>query len=958
MKRAASFILKVLIGLIILILVLLFTIPIIFKEKIKTKVEVVINESVNAKVTFEDYKLGFFRNFPNLSFSLKNMYVTGIDKFKGDTLAGFKSFDLVFNLGSLLSSSGYEIKSMIIDQAVVNAIVLKDGTANWDISKPSVESVPAVSTAPVATTEPTVTPSSQNGMKVLLRKFEIKKSSISYSDASMALKASLKNINFSLAGRMTLRETLLKMTLYSGETTVVMDGVKYLNKAVVDSKIDMLANLDSMKFTLRENYFSINDLKLNLSGNIAMPGNDISTDLLFSTDKTSFKTLLSLVPAVYMSGYEDLKASGDFKLSGSAKGIYSDADSTLPDVKLNLLVNNGLISYPALPEKISNININTYVFVDGKDLNMTTVNMDKFHFELAGNPFDMTFSLKTPMSDPDFKGSMNGKIDLSALSKAIPMDSINLSGVIEMAVSMAGRLSMIEKEQYESFSAKGTLGIKNMILSMAGYPRVDINEAAFLFTPAYTQMQKADIVVAGTSDFSISGNLENYIPYLFKNEKVKGNLSLHSKMVDVSAIMNTMIVDTTVPAVEDTLALALIAVPKNIDFNLNALIEKFSYDNIKAENVKGNIIVSDGILSLRETGMNILGGTILMNADYDTRDTLKPVMKADFNMKNIVVKDAFNTFVTIQKFAPAAKSIDGKISVQLEYQSLLGSDMMPVINTINGSGKLQSDQLQLVESASFDKIKEVLKLGDKYSNTFKDIKINFRIKDGRVFVSPFDVKLSNIKMNIGGDQGLDQTLNYLIKTEIPRSDLGNSVNSLIDGLSAQAAAFGINYKPADIIKVNVRVKGTFAKPEVTPDFGSGGGSSSGSGTVKETIKETVKQTIDNTVDKTKDKLREEAAAQGDKLIKEAEERGQQLRDEADRSSQKLRQEADSSASRLIKAAEPKGMLAKVAAQKGADALKKSADKTGTQLILEADNQAKKLVEEAKATKEDMIKKIE
>ena len=967
MKKIAGIIIKSLLGLIFLILVLLFTIPIIFKEKIKTKVEAVINESVNAKVTFQDYKLGFFRNFPNLSFSLKNMNVVGIDKFEGDTLVGFKSFDLVFDLGSLLSSTGYEIKSMIIDQAVVNAIVLKDGTANWDISKPSTTAVPdtvhatapvaAPAAAPPATNAATATPASGSTMKVMLRKFEIKKSSISYSDASMGMKASLKNINFSLGGRMSFGETTLKMRLTTSEVTVIMDGVKYLNKAVIDSKIDMLANLDSMKFVLKDNYFAVNGLKLNLSGSVAMPGNDIRTDLLFNTENTSFKTLLSLVPAVYMSGYEDLKASGEFKLSGSAKGTYSDADSTLPDIKLNLLVNNGLISYPALPEKISNIGINTVIFVDGKNLDKTTVNMDKFHFELAGSPFDMTFFLKTPMSDPDFNGTMNGKIDLSALSKAIPMDSINLSGVIEMAVSMAGKLSMIEKEQYESFSAKGTLGITNMILSMAGYPRVDIKDALFMFTPKYTQIQKADIVVAGTSDFSISGNLENYIPYVFENKTVKGNLILHSKMVDATAIMNAMAVDTTTTTTVDTVALVLIAVPKNIDFNLNALIEQFSYDSIKADNVKGTVIVKDGILSLRQTGMNILGGSILMNADYDTRDTLKPVMKADFSMKNIVVKDAYRTFVTVQKFAPAAKGIDGKISAQLTYQSLLGSDMMPIIKTINGYGKLQSDQIQLVESASFDKIKSVLKLGDKYSNTFKDINISFTIKDGRVYVSPFDVKLSNIKMNVSGDQGLDQTINYLVKTEIPRADLGSSVNSLIDGLSSQAAAFGISYKPADIIKVNVRVRGTFAKPEVAPEFGGGGGGSSVTSTVKEAVKETVKQTIDNTIDKSKDKLREEATIEGDKLIKEAEDRGQQLRDEAAIGAQKIRQQADSSAAQLIKAADSKGMLAKAVAQRGADALKKEADKRASQLILDADNQSKKLVEEAKSKKEEMIKKI-
>jgi hypothetical protein len=59
-------------------------------------------------------------------------------------------------------------------------------------------------------------------------------------------------------------------------------------------------------------------------------------------------------------------------------------------VNLTLNVKNGLISYPALPEKITNININTNVVVDGKVLDKTTVDLNKFHFDLAGSPFDMT----------------------------------------------------------------------------------------------------------------------------------------------------------------------------------------------------------------------------------------------------------------------------------------------------------------------------------------------------------------------------------------------------------------------------------------------------------------------------------------------------------------------------------------------------------------------------------------
>jgi hypothetical protein len=966
MKKATGIIIKIVLGIILLILVLLFTIPIIFKKQIKTKVEQVINQSVNATVKFDSYKLGFFRDFPNLSFSLYDVSVVGVRKFENDTLAAFKSFDLVFNLSSLFKKTGYEVKSIVVDRAVVNAIVKKEGKPNWDVMK---------DTSKAVTTEAKASPSD---MKILLKKVEVHNSSISYIDESSAMKAYLNNVNFNLTGDMTMSETDMQMIFSAGEFTFIMDGVKYLNKAVLDSKIDMLANLDKWKFTFRENYFTINDMKLNFTGTVALPGKDIETDIKFSSPQTSFKTLLSLVPAIYMKDYKDLKANGELVLSGSAKGIYSDADSTLPDVTLAISVSNGSVSYPALPEQIKNINIKSDIFINGKALDKTIVNVDLFHMELAGGPFDMTFALKTPISDPDFKGSMVGKLDLTALSKAVPMDSMSLSGIIDMSVQMTGKMSMIEKGQYDSFKASGTMGIKNMSVAMTGYPDVKINQAALEFTPAYVSMTNTSMNVGGKSDFALNGRIENYIPYIFSKKTIRGNLTMRSKLVDVSEIMSKMAPEASkssaisaIPTVKDTASvsiksnpvavadkpssLTLIKVPKNIDFDFDAIIDDFSYDNIKAQKVKGHIIVRNGILSIREAAMNILNGTIAMNADYDTRDTLKPVMKADFDLQNIGVRDAFNTFNTVKKLAPAAKGIDGKISSKLTYVSLLGHDMMPVTNSINGSGTIKSKEITLLESKTFDKMKDVLKLGDKYSNTFKDINISFKIADGRVFVSPFDVRTGNLKMNIGGDQGLDQTLNYIVKTEIPRSDLGNSVNSLIDNLSAQAAAFGIKYKVADMLKVNVKVTGTFTKPVVAPYFGSTSGESTGG--AKAAVQETVKQTIDNSVDKAKEKARAEAETEGDKLIKEAEARSQQIKDQAAKSADDIRKEADTQAQKLIDDLATKGSFQKVAAQKGADGLRKNADKKAMQLVQEADVQANKLVEEAKVKKAEMINKI-
>jgi len=762
----------------------------------------------------------------------------------------------------------------------------------------------------------------------------------------------MNDINFYLKGDMSMSETDMEIILNAGDVSFIMDGIKYLDKAVAESRIDLLADLENMQFSLGENYLALNDLKLGFTGVVEMPEDDIRTDISFETQKTSFKTLLSLIPAVFMKDFEELQTSGEFALTGSAIGIYSDADSTLPDINLKLRVDNGSISYPSLPEDITNINISLDLFADGRDPDNTTLDIDDFHLELADNPFDFHLSLRTPISDPDFNGSMIGKIDLSALTNAIPFDSLELSGTIDMSVMMKGRLSMIEKEEYGNFQASGNLGIMNILIAMTGYPEVNIKEAGFEFSPAFAALTKADLMVGEKSDMNLSGRLENYVPYLFKDGIIKGNMTLISQQIDVTDLLESIATDTT--QVEDTTSLAVIRIPENIDFDFNASINNLNYGSINAREMKGHIIIRNGVLNLKETEMNILGGIIAMDADYDTRDSLKPLIKAGMSIQNLGVKDAYNTFNTIQKLAPAAAGVDGKVNVEMNYESLLGGNMMPVVHTITGGGSIRSDEITLVTSAAYDKMKELLKLGDNFTNVFKDINVSFNLKDGRVYVKPFDTKVGDIKMNISGDQGIDQTMNYVIRTEIPRSALGGSVNSLIDNLSSQASAFGLSIKPADIMKINLKVGGVFGKPVVTPLLGSSSGDSE---SIVTQSGETVKEAVGATIDSGKDRLREEAEERGDELIREAELRAQQLREEAATGAEKIRKEADLQAENLVREASDKGTLARIAADRAAEALRNEADKKAAQLIEQADIKADKLIDEARIRKQEMIEKI-
>jgi hypothetical protein len=217
------------------------------------------------------------------------------------------------------------------------------------------------------------------------------------------------------------------------------------------------------------------------------------------------------------------------------------------------------------------------------------------------------------------------------------MDSIKLAGLIDMSVDLAGRMSMLEQSQYDRFKASGTINLKDMLVAMTGYPEINIREAGMSITPAFAELKNAEISIGQGSDFNLAGKLENYIPYMLKDETIRGSLSLHSRQIDLTEIMAGMSSETTE---EDTASLAVIRVPGNIDFDFNAQVDRFKYNNINVSNVTGHILVKDGILTLKDTGMDLLGGKVAFNADYDTRDTLNPFVKADLNVFDLGIRDA------------------------------------------------------------------------------------------------------------------------------------------------------------------------------------------------------------------------------------------------------------------------------------------------------------------------------
>ncbi|MDF2451539.1 MAG: hypothetical protein K0S26_1043, partial [Bacteroidota bacterium] len=435
----------------LILLILVIAAPFIFKDKLVQIVKDEANKSLNAKVDFGDFDLTLFSSFPDFRFKIQNVSVINIAPFEGDTLAYIKELAIDLNIKSVISGDKYQVNSIVIDKAKINGIVMHDGKANWDIAKASADTTAA---------EPADTSATKFALK--LKSLKIKNADISYNDMQGNMSAVLKDFNYTMSGDFTQDVFVLSNLLEIAETTFDMGGVGYLNKVKTRFKADLDMDMPNMKFVFKENELDLNDLGLSFDGFVSMPKDDIGMDLKFAAKQTEFKSILSLVPSVYSKDFKDVQTAGKLTLNGFAKGtMHSEKDSTkntYPSFDLKLLIADAMFKYPSLPKSVNNVNIDVHVANPKDYLDATVIDVNKFHLEMAGNPIDMWAHVKTPISDPDLSASIKGAINLASVKEFIPMEKGDeMSGIVKADISAAGRMSSLDKKEYDKFKMSGTL---------------------------------------------------------------------------------------------------------------------------------------------------------------------------------------------------------------------------------------------------------------------------------------------------------------------------------------------------------------------------------------------------------------------------------------------------------------------------------------------------------------------
>ncbi|MEI6489602.1 MAG: AsmA-like C-terminal region-containing protein [Bacteroidota bacterium] len=905
----------------LVLIILIILAPFVFKKQIIQFAKDEANNSLNAKVNFGEFDLTLISSFPDFKLSVNDISVANIGDFDGDTLLSAKNLSVGLNLMSVIKGDNYKINTISINQPRIHALVLKNGKSNWDITKPSTD--PA---KPEAPKEP-------SKFKMTLKKFEIKNGYVVYNDASMAMKTELATLNFTLSGDFTSDNFLLKTLTEIEKFSLSYGGITYMNKVNTRLKVDLDADMPNFKFTFKENEFSFNELTLGLDGYFAMPKKDMDMDLKFKANQTEFKNILSLIPGVYTKDFKDVKTSGTLALNGFAKGIYND--KKLPAFGVKLLIANAMFQYPSLPKSVNNIQVD--LAVDNKTglTDATVIDLNKFHVEMAGNPVDATMHVSTPVSDANIAAQIKAKINLASVKDVVPMEKgDNLTGTVNADIKMKGRMSSIDKKEYEKFDAQGNLSIENMDYKSAtlNYP-TQITKLALAFSSKFVELTQLSAKV-GRSDFQLDGRIDNFLQYALKNELLKGNFNLKSSLIDLNEFTSSEPSQPAAPAKTDTTKMSVVEVPSNLDVKLNATINKLKYDNLDITNISGGVGVKDSKLSLDKLRMEMkqLEGTMMLSGVYNTQNIKKPTVDFDVDIANFDIPKTFTTFATAQKLAPIGKYAKGKFGTTMNFATALDQHMSPDLKTLAGGGKLETKSVEVDGFEPLNKLADALKQPKYKKLTFENVNATYEFKDGRVLVHEMPIKSGNITGKVKGSTGFDQTIDYNWNLEIPTAELGSQANALAGSLLDQAnKKAGTSVKMPDKIKVNATFGGTITKPTIKL-----GNMNSG-----ESVKDQVKDVVNKGVDLAKDKAKEES----DKIMRDAQAQADKLKAEAQALSDKTRAEGYAAIDKNIE--NIGNPIAKMGAKAGALAAKQEVDKKAQKIVDEANNKANDIMNKAK-----------
>ena len=786
----------------LLLIIAMIAIPFFFKDTIKEKVIEMANENLKANIALQDVDISLFKNFPKAQVTLNDFVLVNKEPFVGDTLFAAKHIDVTLSIKDLLAGN-YNLLGANVRDASVYIHLNKEGAGNFDIAIPSDK--PEEESAPI---------------KLDIQQYNVENLKFTFKMDDGNLFMEVADIYHS--GKGNFAEEVLDLdTQTKANVTFAMDKSTFMKQVPITLQAILGIDLKNQKYTFKQNKATVNRLDLVFDGFIQLLEEGQRYDLTFSTPTNSFQNFLALIPEEYSKSIENVKTTGNLTLKGFAKGDM--VGDKIPTFGIEMYADNASFKYPNLPKTVRDITIDLKVNNDTGITNDTKINLNKFTMSIDQDHFSARANVSNMVVNPFVDMALKGTVNLANLSQAYPISlDKKFSGILRADIATQLDMKSVEAKKYQNIKAQGTLSLSQFVYAGEEFVKpFHIDNLNVTFNPSHIGLSQFD-ARTGETDLHLTGTIDNLYGFAFRKEILKGNFNLSSNKLVVNDFMQPAAKEATTPTKQETKETpkieaktptqAAIKVPAFLDCTLTAKANTVLYDNLKLSNVSGKLIIKDEKVALENLKSDIFGGNIALSGDVSTKEKT-PTFDVDLNLNRVNIPEAFSQITMLEKIAPIAKAVQGKVNTVINVKGSLKNDLTPEINSVSGDlfAALIDSKIDSHGSALLSALDSQFTGLNLNNLNLKDVKAAVDFEDGKVKIKPFTIKYKDVAIEVAGSHGFDQQMNYKLTFNVPPQMLGKEAEGLLSKLTPE------NQKKITNLPVVATVGGTFKKPQVSTD---------------------------------------------------------------------------------------------------------------------------------------------
>lgn len=348
------------------------------------------------------------------------------------------------------------------------------------------------------------------------------------------------------------------------------------------------------------------------------------------------------------------------------------------------------------------------------------------------------------------------------------------------------------KELLRNWEISGGLSSRDIRVRTPYFPLpVQMSEAEMTFTDNTLNLNKAHVFL-GSSDFSLKGDVEGIRRALLYNAKVTAKMTLDADSLDFNELIRTAVAGSeysstsgverdsisgaildeghTLTSTEDTTALGIFVVPRNLDVEFNSRIRNGKFGNVNIRNVRGRIILRDQAIQLPRLMLNTDVGSAMVTMVYKAPDPDGAYLGLELGMKQIDLKELIEGMPVIVEMAPMIRSFEGVVDCNITAVTELDSLMNVRLTETSASCYLSGQELVLLDGETFAEISKMLMFKNKKRNVIDSISVEMILEEEKLMIFPFQVSMDRYNAAVGGIQNLDLSFDYhitVLKSPVP-----------------------------------------------------------------------------------------------------------------------------------------------------------------------------------------------